>query len=1128
VPRVGLSSKSFQESNVLNCVYFVVSPPEPSGSFAEALHLFNQFLQESDLDAAQRCINIYEYLLECCCADLPTHGSDSAALLSKVDDAGNPMEMKKRYHVLIQLARTLEERHLYAGDTPDLECATRHGEEALALCHAKNIVCPTVWVFYADILVSSSSVVKNSTDSLLMADALCREALLLCTASHPLISVIYHTLSRIVRRRFYYCGNEKLIAEALHLQRIGLERLPVADFQNRHRHLSHLAQILTAKHCSQGYQDRDGVLSVLEEAFQSCPPTHVDRCVLYPLMILQMTVEYSHSGEIEFLNGAIKLGRQGLNLGKFINPGRRAYFLALMADSLRIRHETTREDENDLEEAVEILREALRISLLGDINRCFYLYSLAMALTLQFRSDGNTSHLEEASQLFHHASDIVATENPCRRDIISGYAYTLGLSFRETGDIAELNRAIDLGKEAVAEMRPSAVNYAHSTVQMVSHLCLRFEVLHANDDLNDVRTSTEELLRSISDGNPNRIEAVHILAKAHLFHAIDKKSFENIDLAIDQLLLIKDKLSQSSLGPESLRTLAACYVAKFRQSEDIEYAHQAREVMNEVLENVHPGHYERFQCLIDAAKLYLEHGTPFYNIDIALKYLSDALENTHRDVRSKIHGAKQVLDGMEIEHRCLSTTTSSTSLKLLDVTEFAVLLLPRIAFFGVYPYSRLQSLKEGQAIAMTGASLALNLAHIEKALEIMEQGRATFWTHTLRLRSPFSQIPEELRHQLSELARRLEKVVNESENSKDQRYVESEIARRRKDSEEFNSLVRRVRCIPGHERFMLPDEYSTLKGAAKNGPVIILVCSTLACHAIILTPSGKTSSIPLEAINDKWLVESASAWRSSAIQARAALRDGLKLVKHNKAVESSYKRSEQILRLLWINIVFPVIQALQIEVRVSVLLLSYQGSHYNMQPASDRDRPRVWWCPTGYFAHLPIHAAGAGGKQCSDYVVSSYTPTISGLLDARKKYMPVKKKESKALIAAVPLSFSPLWGELVSTNEEVSTVKAALPEGTVISVRGTDTTVNGDICGVTADALLDKLPEATILHLACHGHQDLKNALDSGFMMSDEVLTIKKLMQVPLPQAFMAFLSACETAKGDQVCAGTIHMIVSP
>jgi CHAT domain-containing protein len=170
---------------------------------------------------------------------------------------------------------------------------------------------------------------------------------------------------------------------------------------------------------------------------------------------------------------------------------------------------------------------------------------------------------------------------------------------------------------------------------------------------------------------------------------------------------------------------------------------------------------------------------------------------------------------------------------------------------------------------------------------------------------------------------------------------------------------------------------------------------------------------------------------------------------------------------------------------------------------------------------LPIHAAGDDGKRCSDYVVSSYTPTISSLLGARKGYAPVKKQDIKALVAAVPRSFSPLWDELASTVEEISSVKAALPEGTCITIPGPDGTPDGSTSGVTAKALLEKLPEATILHLACHGRQDPENALNSGFVMSDEIVTIERLMQIPLPRALMAFLSACETAKGDQVKSET-------
>jgi hypothetical protein len=349
-------------------------------------------------------------------------------------------------------------------------------------------------------------------------------------------------------------------------------------------------------------------------------------------------------------------------------------------------------------------------------------------------------------------------------------------------------------------------------------------------------------------------------------------------------------------------------VIKFCHTSSAHAALCARAAIDEVPESGTPNHYERFQCLIDAAKLYMEYGTPYYNIDIALKYLSETLDNRHRDVRPKIRGVRNALLRLEIDYHDLFITMSSASLKLLEITQSAVSLLPRITFFGIHPYSRLQSLEQGQTIAMIDASHALNLSLPEKALEIMEQYRAIFWTHTLCLRSSFDDIPKNLQYQLLSLSQRLEKVSNTSEDSKDQRSMDAEIARRRKESNELNSIVEQVRCLPGLERFMLPDGYSTLKGVAGKGPVVVLVSSTLACHVIILRSSEDAASIPLGAVTDKWLVDSASVWRSTVIEARSALRGGRKLVKLQKTHDSVYTRASRILNLLWVEVVFPVVK----------------------------------------------------------------------------------------------------------------------------------------------------------------------------------------------------------------------------
>ncbi|KAF7369489.1 CHAT domain-containing protein [Mycena venus] len=62
------------------------------------------------------------------------------------------------------------------------------------------------------------------------------------------------------------------------------------------------------------------------------------------------------------------------------------------------------------------------------------------------------------------------------------------------------------------------------------------------------------------------------------------------------------------------------------------------------------------------------------------------------------------------------------------------------------------------------------------------------------------------------------------------------------------------------------------------------------------------------------------------------------------------------------------------------------------------------------------------------------------------------------------------------------------------------------------------------MHFSCHGTQDLENPLDSGLILADGRLKVSKVMSPPEVNSALvvknsmsiAFLSACETAKGDK------------
>lgn len=145
--------------------------------------------------------------------------------------------------------------------------------------------------------------------------------------------------------------------------------------------------------------------------------------------------------------------------------------------------------------------------------------------------------------------------------------------------------------------------------------------------------------------------------------------------------------------------------------------------------------------------------------------------------------------------------------------------------------------------------------------------------------------------------------------------------------------------------------------------------------------------------------------------------------------------------------------------------------------------------------------------------MSSYTPTLNALLNTEQDHRHLSSiGSSKVLLASVEHTTYAYASNLPGTVEEISTIKKLL-DSKQASLQSTANAVV--LHGAKSQALQEELPDAGILHLACHGVQDPNDPLQSGFLMADGKLTIMELMKLELPKAFLAILSACHTARGD-------------
>jgi CHAT domain-containing protein len=189
-------------------------------------------------------------------------------------------------------------------------------------------------------------------------------------------------------------------------------------------------------------------------------------------------------------------------------------------------------------------------------------------------------------------------------------------------------------------------------------------------------------------------------------------------------------------------------------------------------------------------------------------------------------------------------------------------------------------------------------------------------------------------------------------------------------------------------------------------------------------------------------------------------------------------------------------------------------------PASE-PRPRLHWCPTGAFAFVPVHAAGIyeGPDQecCADYVISSYTPTLTALLRAQHRAPTYRPEQVHLLALAVERAHDRSLPRLRFVEREAA---LALE---IAAAAGAASSQAPDDAG--AGAVVAALESMHMVHLACHGIQHDSAPLESRFCLGGGNLTVAELMRSELKGAFCAFLSACETAKGDRAHADeAVHL----
>ena len=151
-----------------------------------------------------------------------------------------------------------------------------------------------------------------------------------------------------------------------------------------------------------------------------------------------------------------------------------------------------------------------------------------------------------------------------------------------------------------------------------------------------------------------------------------------------------------------------------------------------------------------------------------------------------------------------------------------------------------------------------------------------------------------------------------------------------------------------------------------------------------------------------------------------------------------------------------------------------------------------------------------------DYVVSSYSPTVTSLTNRVMHDRPINKDAARLFITSQPKA--PGTAPIPGTTKEVGSIYAQATRYKIDALK-----FEGD--AVSAEECLDYMESYSGIHFACHASQNAARPLRSRFLFHKGDLDLGTIMRRDLKNADLAFLSACQTSTGEETLSDeAVHL----
>jgi predicted metal-dependent phosphoesterase TrpH len=249
------------------------------------------------------------------------------------------------------------------------------------------------------------------------------------------------------------------------------------------------------------------------------------------------------TGDRAALNEAIDLLRQAVAASPAGHPDR-AGRLSNLGTALQARFERTGE-RADLDAAIDLLRQAVAASPAGHPDRAGLLSNLGAALETRFERTGDWADLDAAIDLLRQAVAASPADYHDRAMYVSNLGLALRTRSEQTGDRADLDAAIDAGRQAVAAAPAGHPGRAMYLANLGAALQTRSGRTGERADLDAAIDAGRQAVAATPAGHPGRAMYVSNLGNALRTRSGQTGDRADLDAAID---LLRQAVAASPAG----------------------------------------------------------------------------------------------------------------------------------------------------------------------------------------------------------------------------------------------------------------------------------------------------------------------------------------------------------------------------------------------------------------------------------------------------------------------------------------------------------------------------------------------------------------------------------------------------